>query len=1126
MKKNCKAKLFCGLSVMRGALCGLLLLSLATLFTHSPVYGQQNVKRISLKLEATSLLEALREINRLSDNVVVFKKEEVERESKRVTVDLKNVTVKAAVEVCVEGTGLTCMDFERKIVVTPRKQPTSITIAGIVRDSDGGVLLGATVVVKGDSLLLGTSAGADGSYRLMVPTSATTLIFSFVGYKPKEVTIGGRTKIDVVLEEDVKDVDEVVVTGIFTRKASSYTGAVVTMTAKDIMRAGNQNLFQSLKNLDPSLFIMDNLEMGSNPNAIPEMKMRGISSFPLEETGVRLKGNYKNSPNQPLFMLDGFEVTAERVMDMDMNRIESVTLLKDASAKAIYGSKAANGVVVITTKRLAGNEQRVTYTGSVDIQMPDLSSYNLCNAEEKLEAERIDGIYDDANFLLYTQKQMLYQQRKQLVAAGLNTYWLSKPLRTGVGHKHNLSVELGDAETLRVVMSVSYNQVIGVMKGSDRRNISGSLDLSYRRNDLIFNNTMTVNSNKSYDSPYGTFSDYAKMNPYWRAKDPETGQVVRWAEDRIPNPMYDAEIGTLKQESYSDFLNNFQVEWRLWNSLILRGRVMLSFKRNNGDEFLPAAHSSFASITKDSPVEEQLRKGSYRLDNGKSSNVSVDLHGNYATAIGKHSILAMGGFGISEYSYEAYVHRAEGFPNSQSADITFARQYALDSRPEGASSLRREINFVLGGGYSYDDRYFVDFNVQTSASSLYGNDNRWATGWSVGIGWNLHNEHFFPWKDLVRQFKVRGSIGLTGNQNFDTNEAVATYEYYTNANYLGMTGSYLGRLANPALKWEQKKDYNVGVDATIHRATLRFDLYRADTENMLTGVSVPTSTGFTTVKDNLGLVRNSGIEAYLSYGVLQQNRTFLTIFGSLVTTKNKIIRLSESMRSFNELRDKMASDKGNNRPVLKYVDGESMETIWAVRSAGIDPMTGQELYIRQDGSLTYTYYESDLYPVGNSLPKYRGNFGFTFEHNGFGISTTFRYQAGYQYYNKTLIDRVENVDMNYNVDKRALYGRWKEPGQVTPFKRLGSFQYDGDPLAHQEMTRATSRFVQDAKEVTWGTLNVYYDLQPDLLKHLRMKQLRVSCYMEEIAKISSIKAERGFDYPFARTISFSLIGTF
>uniref|UniRef100_UPI003FEE1A17 hypothetical protein n=1 Tax=Butyricimonas faecalis TaxID=2093856 RepID=UPI003FEE1A17 len=159
MKKNCKAKLFCGLSVMRGALCGLLLLSLATLFTHSPVYGQQNVKRISLKLEATSLLEALREINRLSDNVVVFKKEEVERESKRVTVDLKNVTVKAAVEVCVEGTGLTCMDFERKIVVTPRKQPTSITIAGIVRDSDGGVLPGATVVVKGDSLLLGTSAG-------------------------------------------------------------------------------------------------------------------------------------------------------------------------------------------------------------------------------------------------------------------------------------------------------------------------------------------------------------------------------------------------------------------------------------------------------------------------------------------------------------------------------------------------------------------------------------------------------------------------------------------------------------------------------------------------------------------------------------------------------------------------------------------------------------------------------------------------------------------------------------------------------------------------------------------------------------------------------------------------------
>ena len=146
-----------------------------------------------------------------------------------------------------------------------------------------------------------------------------------------------------------------------------------------------------------------------------------------------------------------------------------------------------------------------------------------------------------------------------MVAAGLDTYWLSKPLRTGVGHKHNLSVELGDAETLRAVLDVSYNQVIGVMRGSDRRNISGSLDLSYRRNDLIFSNTMTVNSNKSYDSPYGAFSDYAKMNPYWRAKDPETGQVVRWAEDRIPNPMYDAEIGTLKKESYVDYISKKKI---------------------------------------------------------------------------------------------------------------------------------------------------------------------------------------------------------------------------------------------------------------------------------------------------------------------------------------------------------------------------------------------------------------------------------------------------------------------------------------------------------------------------------------------------------------------------------------
>lgn len=203
-----------------------------------------------------------------------------------------------------------------------------------------------------------------------------------------------------------------------------------------------------------------------------------------------------------------------------------------------------------------------------------------------------------------------------------------------------------------------------------------------------------------------------------------------------------------------------------------------------------------------------------------------------------------------------------------------------------------------------------------------------------------------------------------------------------------------------------------------------------------------------------------------------------------------------------------------------------MNTIWAVRSLGIDPQTGNEVYVKRNGELTYTYDENDQVPAGNSLEKYRGTFGFNAEYKGFGLSTTFRYATGYQKYNSTLVERVENVDMNYNVDKRALYGRWKEPGQVAQFKRLGTFQYDGDAQAYQEKTRPTTRFVQDESLLTWGALNVYYEFQPDVLKSLRMSRLKISFNMNDIATFSSVKVERGYSYPFARTMSFSLIGSF
>jgi len=1073
-------------------------------------------KKVTLTFKNVSIETVLNEIKRQT-GVNLLYNSQMFSGSRPVSVDVKNEPLESALKQMLSPQGFEFV-YENGILVI-KKQKQSHRIHGTVCNDSGEPVPGASILIKGTRQ--GTSTDFNGAFALDLPSGAATLEVSFIGMK--KVTVHADTSksqsIDVTLYDDTNSIDEVVVTGIYTRKAESFTGSATTVSGKDLLRVGNSNVFQSLKNLDPTVYIPDNLTMGSDPNTTPTISMRGTSSLPTTESSS-LKSNYQNQPNQPLFILDGFETSVESVMDMDMNRIESITILKDASAKALYGSKAANGVIVIETKRLGGNKQRITYNGSLSLEIPDLTSYDLCNAMEKLEVERLDGVYKDINLDKQIAADQLYNTRLQKVLQGQNTDWLSKPIHTGIGHKHNINIEVGDSQSLRAVLDFTYNNINGAMKGSDRENISGNANISYRYKKIIFRDIFSIVSNHSSDSPYGSFSDYAKMNPYWQAVD-ENGNVVRWAEYnnnlKVANPLYDATIGTEFSSSYLEFSNNLYAEWMFhpeWKATV---RLGVSQKRNDSEDFYPAQHSMFAKYTS---KDEMTRRGRYIIENGKHSSLSGDFNINYNKEINKHTIFANAGFFLSEEKYSAYQHTAEGFSNTSKADITFAKQYLQESTPVGSSSINREASFLFAASYDYNNRYLADATVRESASSLYGADNRWANSWSFGLGWNLHNEKFMKPLTWLKQFKLRASVGLTGNQNFNTSAAIATYHYFSGVTYGGSTnpmmGAYLYNMPNSALKWEQKKDYNIGFDMRIAGLTLKFDYYSADTKNMLTDVAIPTSTGFSSIKDNLGLVRNSGVELSANYTIWQGRRGFVNIYGTYTYNKNKIVRLSDSMRSYNEKMMSLAESTNQSTPVLLYQDGMSMNTIWAVPSAGIDPQTGQEIYIKKDGSYTYTYSSSDLVAAGDATPKYRGTAGFTAEYAGIGLSVTLSYLGGCQMYNTTLVDRVENVDINYNVDRRLLEGRWTTPGQVTQYKK---FQSD-------ETTRATTRFVQDRRELSISSISAYYEFPRSVYAKLLMQRLRVAFNLNNIATFSSIKVERGLDYPFARTMSFSLTATF
>ena len=1105
------------------------------------VSAKSDAQGITLSIKNATLEKVFKEIKAQSGYNFVYNNSLL-RNAKKVDIVAKNEPVEVVLRKMLQNQPFTFSIIEKTIVVKPLDQVTNPlpvipsyeeTIRGKVTNSAGQPLIGVTVRVKGE--IAATATDEKGEFLLKAITEKPVLIFSMIGYATREVTVSGTQSLTIVMSEELKQLGDVIVTGIYNRKASSYTGAAVTITKKELKQVSNANVFQALKNIAPSM-VLDNFAVGSDPNAIPNIQIRGNSSFPFAESDIssNLKGNYLKNPNEPLFILDGFETSIENIFDLDMNRIETITILKDAASKALYGSKAANGVIVIETTKLSSNKPLVTYNASVDIELPDLSSYNLTNAAEKLEAERIDGMYT-ATPNTYdppatnAELLQLYNFRRKLILEGMDTYWMAKPLRDGVGQKHALTVELG-GDNLRMVADVSYREVAGVMKGSSRKNIAGSMSTSYRVSKFLFRNITSINSNNSFESPYGTFNEYARMNPYWKAVD-EDGTIPYYAEVapngmKFTNPLYNSTVNSKITADYFNVVNNFYMEWMIKPGLRATTRAGINVNKNGADEFYPSNHTMFDRFVSE---EDKNRRGSYQVNNGKSVSLFGDVNVNYTKEINKHALFGNIGFNVSERKYSEVFHMVEGFASDRMNNIIFGRDYALDSRPSGVDGINREIGFLGAASYTWDNRFLTDLTLRTTASSQFGADKRWGNFWSLGLGWNLHNERFLQDLNLFDQFKIRGSLGNTGSQNFSTNQSIATYQYYLQSLYQGFPGSYLTNLANPALQWESSFDYNAGLDLRVKGLTMRFDYYERYKENLVTLITLPESTGFSFVSDNLGKVKNEGVEIYASYLVWSRGKNFVNLNASFETNTNKIVELSNSMKGYNDRMNKLAADKSNNKPVNRYEDGMSMDAIWAVPSLGIDPATGNEIYQDRNGNTTYNWNAADMIVAGNAAPKYQGIFGFNAEVHNFGFGVTGRYLAGGQLYNQTLVDRVENIDMNFNVDKRVLNGRWLAPGQHVQFKRLGEYSrpIEGsnsvEPM--DEKTRATTRFVQDRNEVTIGAINVYYDFT-DLISNWKIQRLRASFNMNEVATFSSIRLERGLQYPFARTLSFSLSATF
>ncbi|WP_281644483.1 SusC/RagA family TonB-linked outer membrane protein [Bacteroides zoogleoformans] len=1028
----------------------------------------------------------------------------------KVTVEIKSKTIDEVMNAILASYPLTYKINGIYVTVSALQKTKQRRIKGRVVDIDGIPLPGVNILTN-DISVAGVSDG-DGNFDILIPDSKEIkeVRFSYIGMKTVSIPFAEKLFF-ISMKDDTQLVDEVVVNGIFERKKESFTGATTVIRKEELMRNGSQNLLQNLKNIDPAFKIVENMDLGSNPNAMPEIRMRGQQSMP------DLKGTYNGNPNLPLFILDGFESDITAVYDLDMNRVETIVLLKDAAAKAIYGSKAANGVVVIETRKPEAGKLRITYKGDLNLTIPDLTGYNLCNAREKFEVDKAHGVYSDPWFW----EQYLNNIQSE-IARGVDTDWLAQPLRTGVGHRHSVYLEGGD-ERLRYGVNLLYNDIKGIMKDSDRKTFTGGFILSYRYKNLLFRNQFNTTLNHADDSPYGSFSEYAELNPYWTPYD-KNGNLKQIAGSTgggglvgvtKGNPLWNAAIGTRNFGKYTNLTNNFYIEWQLVESLKLTGRLGLSKTFNRREDFYPASHTSFLGYSE----ERSFDKGSYSKADGESSSISADLTANYSLFLNKNHLFFNAGWNMQQNQSETTKFKIIGFPNDRINFIASGLKPDPNQPFSGSESIGRSISLLSAMNYSYDDRYLADLSYRASASSLFGKENRWGHFWAVGAGWNLHKEPFMKEATWLKQFKVRASTGYTGAQNFSSYQALATFGYYQTQAYDNWIGSYLMTLPNDNLKWQKTQDYNVGVDINLfNRLNIRYDYYIQKTEDQLLSLTVPPSMGFLSYMENLGSTENKGMELKLNAHLLYnpaENR-YLSAFFSIAKNSNKLKKISNALKNYNdEVDGKIVAGK-TNKPQLHFIEGESMNAIWAVRSLGIDPATGDELYLTKDGKTTTEWRAENQIVCGDAMPKCTGTFGLNLDYKGIFMNMSFFYQLGGQMYNQTLVNRVENAYVGLNVDKRIYDAVWKQPGDIVDFS-----------YSPYKTTKPSSRFIQDLNELRFSILNVGYDFRHTaFLNRLKLAQLKISFYMNDIFRASTVKVERGLDYPFARTYSISLQATF
>ena len=982
-------------------------------------------QKVSLDFKNERVEKVLASIKSQTGMSLVFSDQLVDV-NRKVTMQLKDVTLKEALTRLLSGTDLTFEIRNNKIYFIEKKavsQPGSKKkrVTGVVKDVMGEPLIGANVVEKGRSTN-GVITDFNGKFTLEVDESAS-LVVSYIGYLAQDIPTKGKGDFHIILKEDTNTLDEVVVTGYGDFKKATYTGSASVLTTEKLEALPVVSVGQMIESNIPGISVVAGTS--SQPGAKTTLRVRGVASM--------------NASTEPLYVLDGVPIPSYDLSNftsmseaggmgfietLNPADIESITVLKDAASASLYGAKGANGVVLITTKKGKEGKLRVNMAAKYGITDFAYTYRPLMGGEERRELIH-EGL---VNFQL--DKGVSEQEAQQYADANIDQYakrlpqgysdWESALFKTGYQQDYNLSASAGNQNS-SFIGSLGYTKQTGVSLNSEMERFTGRVDASNKYKKVEFGMNASFSWTKNVHLPEGKFYGSAiyaskvNLTPSTPIYNEDGTYASGYRENNGYNPVLEAEVNDYYARTVRA-MGTAKIAYNVWDNLKISSVFTVDY-----------------SLTKDfffqSPEgrDGATYQGRGRMQMTDRMRYTSQNNLTYSKTFGKHSVSAVAAFEVMKYDYEDLYAAKKTYGQ----DINTSLGNAAD--PIDADQKLQEdalMSYVASVNYSYGDKYYASFSFRRDGSSRLSPDTRWGNFWSLSASWRLSQEKFMQsLKSVLSDLKLRASYGVNGNLPSSYYGYQSTYT--TGAFYNGKPSPWESTLGNEELTWEKNYALNLGLDIGLFsRVNVSLDWYTRTTKDLLMSKQLNSISGFSSLLTNVGQMRNTGVELEVrSNNIKTKDFSWTTAF-NLSHNKNKILKLADLPWFV------------DGRYVRK--EGYPFNTIYLREYAGVDPETGSALYYdnQQDENGNYTKNkvtdpgQASPIPLKDITPTISGGFMNTFNYKFIDLSFNLSYSfGGYSYDNASYIlqDDGYSVISNKSTEQRR---RWQKPGDITDVPRF------------------------------------------------------------------------------------------